>query len=103
MTAVHAVTQLPPWQRRFRGRSLPQVKSLSQRQKAAQAFLEPIIVSRKNDAKNPDYQAPDDMLQWLIDGGQDKFGQQGDSRLAGIQLALSFAAIHTTTAVTTNA
>ncbi|KAI3390374.1 hypothetical protein diail_9883, partial [Diaporthe ilicicola] len=50
-----------------------------------------------------DFQKPDDLLQWLLDDGQDKFGEKESQQLASIQLGLTFAAIHTTSLTATNA
>ncbi|KUI56015.1 Ent-kaurene oxidase [Cytospora mali] len=106
MDVVHAqraVMEVKPWQRWLKAPGLPQVKALQTREQAAKDYLRPIIEARQQEAKeNPDYQKPDDLLQWLLDG-QDKFGEQDIHELAAIQLGLTFAAIHTTSMTATNA
>lgn len=104
MTAQRAVTELKPWQRYFKAASLPAVKALQHREKSATNYIRPIVEQRqKAEKEDPDYQKPDDLLQWVLDDGQNKFGEQGGEQLASIQLGLTFAAIHTTTMVATNA
>lgn len=104
MGAARAITELKPWQRVFKATSLPAVKALYQREESASKYMRPIIEQRlKAEKEDPDYQKPDDLLQWLLDGGQNKYGQQGIQELAAIQLGLTFAAIHTTTTLATNA
>ncbi|KAK7743876.1 hypothetical protein SLS53_003897 [Cytospora paraplurivora] len=104
MGAQKAVTMLKPWKRIFKAASLPEVKSLHQREKAAKDYLRPVIQQRKKAEKeDPDYQKPDDLLQWVLDADLSQFGQQDDQEIASIQLGLIFAAIHTTTLTATNA
>ncbi|ROW10379.1 hypothetical protein VMCG_02000 [Cytospora schulzeri] len=104
MGAQRAVSELKPWQRIFKAASLSAVKNLQQREATAMNFMRPIIEQRQRlEREDPDYQKPDDLLQWLLDDGQNKFGQQGGHELASIQLGLTFAAIHTTTMTATNA
>jgi hypothetical protein len=102
MAAQRAVQSLPPWQRPFLASRLPEVKRLQTRIAEAHAFLQPVVDGRREASKDPTYEKPDDMLQWLIDG-QDKFTDKNSQNLAIVQLGLSFAAIHTTTLTTMNA
>lgn len=102
--AQRAVSQLKPWQRIFKAASLPAVQALRRREQTATDLIRPVIEQRQRaEAEDPDFQRPDDLLQWLLDGGQDRFGRQGTQGLASIQLGLTFAAIHTTTLTATNA
>lgn len=91
-----------PWMRPFAASRLPQVRRLDERIKQAHAFMGPVVEARKKAASDPDYQKPDDMLQWLIDA-QPKFPDKNSQNLAKVQLGISFAAIHTTTLTATNA
>lgn len=103
MGAQQAISLMKHWQRLLFGNSAPQVKALHKRKAKAKEFLRPVIIARKTAAKeDPDFQKPDDILQWILDDGQAKFGDQEDEELADIQLNLTFAAIHTTTMTTTN-
>lgn len=62
---------------------------------AAQRLLGPIIAKRKSNAKNdPDYQKPDDFLQWMMDDARPDEAHPND--IAHRQLLVSLAAIHTT-------
>ncbi|KAL7755526.1 hypothetical protein ACKLNR_014624 [Fusarium oxysporum f. sp. zingiberi] len=101
--AQRAIAALPPWQRVFRARWLPEVKRLHQLTEGAHEFLRPLIIARSEASKRPEYKKPDDLLQWILDDGQKKFGRQDTEELTSIQLALTSAAIHTTTMVATNA
>ncbi|KAL2185733.1 cytochrome P450 [Thermothelomyces heterothallicus CBS 203.75] len=98
MDARRAVERLRAWQRPFLADRLPEVKKLDQRLAQADRFLRPIVAARR---KLQDSEKPDDMLQWIMDG-QDKFRQYSTEELARLQLALSFAAIHTTSVTATN-
>ncbi|KAF4999069.1 hypothetical protein FDECE_11628 [Fusarium decemcellulare] len=101
--AQRAIAAIPPWQRVFRAKSLPEVRRLTLLTKEAHDFLRPLIVERREASKHAEYQKPDDLLQWIIDDGQKRFGRQDTEELTSIQLALTSAAIHTTTMVATNA
>ncbi|POS81188.1 hypothetical protein DHEL01_v200399 [Diaporthe helianthi] len=102
--AVNAINGMSFWERTLNAAGHPNVKAVRERERAAGTFLRPIVEARKKaQAADPEYQKPDDLLQWLLDDGQDKFGEKGDEELASIQLGLTFAAIHTTSLTTTNA
>lgn len=101
--AMQALTRIKPWKRPFVARFVPELKSLAQRTEKAKAFLKPVVDARlKAAATDPYWQKPDDVLQWVLDDGQNRFGKQSDEELANIQLALTFASIHTTTGALTN-
>jgi hypothetical protein len=102
MAARGAVRSLPPWRRPFSAPRLPEVKRLHTRMAEAHAILQPVVDHRRAACKDPTYEKPDDMLQWLIDG-HDKFTDKNSQDLAMVQLVLSFAAIHTTTLTAMNA
>jgi len=103
MAAREAIQGIRPWLRRWKVPFLPEMKKLEQRRAEARAFLQPLINARRKARGDADYQRPDDMLQWLMDNQDGKFGVMGDRELADNQLGLSFAAIHTTTLTSTNA
>lgn len=103
MTAMRAVADISPWLRPFQAARTPEVKRVNQRFIEADAFLRPVVAARREAAKNPDYQKPDDMLEWMMEA-HTKFAQNDDDKeLARYQLGISFAAIHTTTTTTINA
>lgn len=102
MGAQRAVQSLRPWQRPFLASRLPPVKKLQQRIKEAHEFMQPVVDSRREAARDAFYEKPNDMLQWLIDS-QEQFPDKNSRNLAKVQLGLSFAAIHTTTLTATNA
>jgi cytochrome P450 len=100
--ALYAIKRTRPWLRRFVGHRLPEVKRLRDVEKKATEFVEPIIRARLEAEKNdPNWQKPDDMVQWLIK----QHGNTGHVSAENIgkgQLALIFAAIHTTTMTATS-
>ncbi|KAK3290825.1 cytochrome P450 [Chaetomium fimeti] len=98
MEARRALEEVRPWLRPFIGSRLPEVKKLDQRRLQADKFLRPIVAARR---QMQDGEKPDDMLQWMMDG-EDKVKQSTTRELAMLQLAISFAAIHTTTLTATN-
>lgn len=102
MTAVHIISFVPSFLRPIVAGWLPPTRKLHQRIAEAEAVFRPIVEARKQASKNPDYQEPDDMLQWILNA-QKKFGDLSDRELAMSQLGVSFAAIHTTSMTTTNA
>jgi hypothetical protein len=72
-------------------------------EKRAARHLEPIVRERMEAEKNdPNWQKPDDMMQWLINHGAEQPGGLSVEYLAEKQLGLIFAAIHTTTGSATN-
>ncbi|KAL1838832.1 hypothetical protein VTJ49DRAFT_2189 [Mycothermus thermophilus] len=98
MNARNAVEKVRSWMRPFVAHRLPEVKALRERLAAADRFMRPVVAARQ---KMSDDEKPNDMLQWIMDG-QIKFKQYTTEELARLQLALSFAAIHTTTLTATN-
>lgn len=99
MGARRALDHMHPWKRPFLANRLPEIKKLDARLKQADKLLRPVVEARQRLADN---EKPDDMLQWLMDG-QDKFKHYTSEELAKVQLAITFAAIHTTTLTATNA
>jgi cytochrome P450 len=81
---------------------LPEIKKLRNMEERAARHLEPIVRERMEAEKNdPNWQKPDDMMQWLLNQSA-KHGTVSVEQLAKMQLALIFAAIHTTTMTLTN-
>lgn len=100
MNAVREINDLT-WFRDWRAPYLPTVQRINQRIKQALDFLKPVVEDRIARQKNdPDYEKPDDLLQWLMDGEK---GVPDVEYIARLQLGMTFAAIHTTTLTTTNA
>lgn len=100
--AVFAIKKIRPWLRPFLAPCLPEIKKLREMETRAAKHLQPIVRGRMEAAKNdPDWQEPDDMLQWLLKRASDK-GNASVTDLAKTQLGLIFAAIHTTTMTATN-
>ncbi|KZL75866.1 cytochrome P450 [Colletotrichum tofieldiae] len=102
MTAIQAIASIQPYIRPFLATSRPEVKRVKRRVAEAEMFLRPVVEARRKAAEGSNYQKPDDMLQWMMES-QKKFGQKEDRELARYELAISAAAIHTTTVTITNA
>ncbi|KAF2029035.1 cytochrome P450 monooxygenase-like protein [Setomelanomma holmii] len=102
MQAVHAIKPIRPWLRPFLVPRLPEIQRLRDMEKRAAKHLQPIIRERVEAEKNdPNWQKPDDMLQWLMTrSAEDGIFTIGE--MAKLQLGLIFAAIHTTTMTATN-
>lgn len=101
IAAQQEIHTMRPWLRPFLAPRLASVKRLRTREKTAHDLFEPIVRARKEGMKNPDYQRPDDTLQWMMNRSA---GTAFDTveELARTQLGLIFAAIHTTTLTATN-
>lgn len=99
--AVQAIKGVRRWQRRLRVPWLPELKALDMHEEEATRFLRPIVTARRRAEKEPGYQKPDDVLQWMMD--TPGVGNRDDRVLAKLQLSLNFAAIHTTSMTLTNA
>lgn len=99
--AQRAIKNLNPWLKPILAPRCPEVQRLRKRERMATDFLRPIIQARREAEKDPDYQKPDDMLQWFLNRSSD-YGVDTVQRMASIQLGIIFAAIHTTTLTATN-
>jgi cytochrome P450 len=100
MAAVNACKKLRPITKAFFAPRTPEVQQLRKREKQLSDFLHPIVEERMTaKSKDPNWQAPDDMLQWMITRSD---GKDSVDQIAHFQLGLIFAAIHTTTMTVTN-
>lgn len=100
MNAVTALKKIRPWLKPFLASRAPEVIALRAREKQAERVLRPIVEERlKAKASDPNWQEPDDMLQWMINMSD---GKQSVATIATAQLGLIFAAIHTTSMTVTN-
>jgi hypothetical protein len=93
-TAVAAVRKLSPLTRGFFAPFLKEVKRLHQYRVNGARMLAPILKERHEHLKDPNFEPPADMLQFLIHNS----GQQATDALfqAYMQMLVSLAAIHTT-------
>ncbi|CAN8100520.1 unnamed protein product [Discula destructiva] len=102
--AAKAISSLKSEERPAKAPHLDEVKKLAKRRQNTLALFRPMITARrKAQTMDFDYVRPVDLMQWIIDDGQAKFGEHTDEDLAGLQLTITAAAIHTTTMVATNA
>lgn len=98
--SVTATKKIRPWLRPFLASRTPEMRRLHQKEKDLIEYLRPIIKQRQEAAKDPNWEKPDDMSQWLLDrSAGDKLPV---AEYARIQLSLIFAAIHTTSTTATN-
>ncbi len=99
-----AIAKLRPWLRPFLAPRLPEVRKLRDYEAKAKTYLLPIIRERLEAAANdPNYQAPDDMMTWLLKRMDPK--QSIESKvdlMVRLQLLFIMAAIHTTSMTMTN-
>lgn len=112
MEAQRAIEKMSSWLRPFAAWRLPEVRKLNQMEHDCTAFLRPVVEARREKQRNGSEEKDNDMLQWLMDSADQGQGKRHDKwgddttttrKLARLQLAISFAAIHTTTLVTTHA
>ncbi|KAF2830054.1 ent-kaurene oxidase [Ophiobolus disseminans] len=102
MDAVRAIKKVRPWLKPLMVPRLPEIIRLRDMEKKAARILQPMVRERMEAEKaDPDWQRPDDMMQWLLSHGAEH-GKQSVESLANTQLGLIFAAIHTTTMTATN-
>ncbi len=100
MAAVTVLKKMRPWLKPFLAHRLPEVIQLRKRERQLTEFLRPIIEERMTaKSKDPNWQEPDDMLQWMVNRSG---GIHSVDKIAHYQLGLIFAAIHTTTMTATN-
>ncbi|KAH8730529.1 cytochrome P450 monooxygenase-like protein [Phaeosphaeriaceae sp. PMI808] len=99
--AVTAIKHIRPILRPFLVTRLPEIKRLRNMEKRAVKYLEPIVNERLEAEKDPNWEKPEDMLQWLIDS-RAEVNDFSVEVVAKTQLALIFAAIHTTSISITN-
>ncbi|KAF2851024.1 cytochrome P450 monooxygenase-like protein [Plenodomus tracheiphilus IPT5] len=100
MKAVNVIKRMRPWLRPLLAHRTNEVRQLREREAQAQNYFKPLIAERVHAKKtDPNWQAPDDMLQWMMNRTTDKITV---AEIAKEQLALTFAAIHTTTLTATN-
>ncbi len=97
---VTAIRNLRPWLRPILAPRLPEVRALRQREKRTTEYLYPLIQRRREAAKDPNWEKPDDMTQWMLDRGADD--NISVEHFAKCQLGLIFAAVHTTSLTATN-
>ncbi|PSN68834.1 ent-kaurene oxidase [Corynespora cassiicola Philippines] len=102
IVAQRALKQIRPILKPFVGPRLPEVKRLREREEKAKAFLAPVIQARQDaEANDPNWEKPDDLLQWFLARGDD-YGIKTAEQMSKLQLGITFAAIHTTTMTVTN-
>ncbi|PSN58628.1 cytochrome P450 monooxygenase-like protein [Corynespora cassiicola Philippines] len=98
--AVTAIKQLRPWMRPFMASRTSEIRRLRQREKRLVEYLYPLIKQRQEATKDPGWEKPDDMMQWMLDrGAKDNTSAE---QYAKYQLSLIFAAIETTSLTATN-
>lgn len=92
-----------PWLRPFVYKFIPEVSKLHEARGKALEILMPIVKARREAMEKPGYEAPHDMLQWMMNERVKRGHKDHDyATQAEFQLVLSFAAIHTTTMAVTN-
>lgn len=101
LSGAQAVGRVKQWMRPLRAPHLPEIKRLDERFRKAEHFFLPVVTKRKD--LDPAQERPDDLLQWLIDVQDAKYGAATAGQITKFQLDLSFASIHTTSQVSLTA
>jgi cytochrome P450 len=100
VAAVTAVKQVRPWLKPFLCPRLPEIAKLRKIEQQLREFLRPIVEERMTaKSEDPNWQEPDDLLQWMITRGG---GKDSIDDITAFQLSLIFAAIHTTSMTVTS-
>lgn len=102
MKAAFIIGFIRPWMRPYIAWLIPGIRKCKTRKNDLAKVLRPVIDARLEASKQPGYQKPDDMLQWLMDQCEKMGKQPMAERLGHFQTSASFAAIHTTSLVTHN-
>jgi len=97
MGAVFAVKDCNPWLRPFKGPRLPAVKHFEERLQRSKAFLRTIVLERLSGEKNSN-----DLMQWMVERSKSLGCADDIEGHINRQLTATFAAVHTTSMVTTN-
>lgn len=97
--AITALKKMSPWQKTLWGHRIPEVLKLRECEKKIQDIVGPLVSQRlESMAKDPNWKAPDDMLQWMLNKANGKVDVE---QLSYVQLSLIFGAIHTTSMTAT--
>ncbi|KAF9693539.1 hypothetical protein EKO04_008549 [Ascochyta lentis] len=103
IAAQHAIKQLRPILKPFLASRLPEVKLLRERERKIKEVLAPEVRRRcEAEKKDANYQKPDDLLQWLLNRSSGDTSEDKVGHIVKLQLAVIFAAIHTTTMTVTH-
>jgi hypothetical protein len=92
---VMIIRCFPLWLRSFAAYLVPSAWRLQSNLRAAKKALVPVINRRREAAKKPGYEKPNDFLQWMMDAANEEEGRP--EKLAHRQLILILASVHTTT------
>ncbi len=96
-TTAMVLRTVPKFMHPVAAQFLPSYWKVHSNLRTAKKLIIPIVEQRRAEQaeKNPDYQKPNDMLQWMMDAANENDGQA--HKLAHRQLLLSLVSIHTTT------
>jgi cytochrome P450 len=100
-TCVFILSALPTWVRHIAKWAIPHYYRIGNYQRRVRKFLGPIIQERRAAMLKPNFEAPDDLLQWTINKAHKWPEIKSDDDISQMQLRLSLAAIHTTSTTTT--
>jgi hypothetical protein len=96
--AAKSIKFWPVFLRPLAARLMPQPARMHATRQEAQRLVVPVLKKRLDAIQNdPDYQKPDDIMQWMMDRLGDKAGTEEEfHHQAHLQLALAMGAIHST-------
>ncbi|KAE8375461.1 cytochrome P450 [Aspergillus bertholletiae] len=94
---VMLLRRLPKFLHPLVGPLLPSYWAIHKNLRTAKRIISPMVRQRRAEEakRDPNYEKPNDLLQWMMDGANQNDGQP--DKLAHRQLLLSLASIHTTT------
>lgn len=85
----------PTWMRSVAQHIVPHIRKTRRNVARARALLQPILEERVRDMDAPGFEAPDDLLQWVL-GSLPEERRTDYQAQTELQLILSAASIHTT-------
>ncbi|OJJ07967.1 hypothetical protein ASPVEDRAFT_66120 [Aspergillus versicolor CBS 583.65] len=94
---------LPRFLRPLVARILPSVRYLKRtlRWVTEDVFVPMILQRREAEASDPEYQKPDDFMQWMMDSADSEFDKDPGNIAHGLMIIMALAVIHTSTMLIT--
>lgn len=94
---------LPRFLRPLVARILPSVRYLNKTLKwvTEDVFVPMILQRREAEANDPEYQKPDDFMQWMMDSAESEFDKDPGNIAHGLMIIMALAVIHTSTMLIT--
>ncbi|KAL4964385.1 cytochrome P450 [Aspergillus stella-maris] len=102
-TALLLLRPLPPLLRPLIASFLPQPRYLKKTMRWVKEgiFIPVILERREKEAMDPDYQKPDDFIQWIMDGEDNESDADPGTIAQGVMIIIALAVVHTSSMLIT--